>query len=132
MIPVKICGITSQKNAWMAVNYGASSIGMIFHEGSPRYVHPQNVVEWIDEISDQVKKVGVFVNEKIEVVQSITNKLNLDYIQLHGNESPEYCARMIRPVIKVIRVDKHVGNSVFIGMGTCIQEKIRPASGKSK
>ena len=115
MIPVKICGITSQMNARMAVNYGASAIGIIFHEKSMRYVQPNKAAKWINEMSGQVKKVGVFVNEKIEVIQSISDKLSLDYIQLHGDESPEYCAEMIKPVIKVFRVDNHVDNSTLEG-----------------
>ena len=115
MIPVKICGITSLENAWMAVNYGASAIGMIFYKGSPRYVEPNKVVKWIEQVPDKVKKVGVFVNENIEIIQSAIEKLSLDYIQIHGNESPEFCKEIIKPIIKVLRVDNHVDNSVLEG-----------------
>ena len=104
MIPVKICGITSCEDAEIAVNYGASAIGMIFYEGSPRYIYPDNAEEWIGAIPSKMKKVGVFVNEKWKNIKTIVEKLNLDYIQLHGNESPEYCDKMIRPVIKAFRV----------------------------
>lgn len=113
MIPVKICGITSLENACMAVNYGASAIGMIFYSGSPRYVEPNKAAQWIGRVSGKVKKVGVFVNENIEIIRSTIEKLNLDYIQLHGNESPEFCKEILKPVIKVLRVDKHVDNSVL-------------------
>ena len=115
MIPVKICGITSLENAWMAVNYGASAIGMIFYKGSPRYVEPNKVVKWIEQVPDKVKKVGVFVNENIEIIQSAIEKLSLDYIQIHGNESPEFCKEIIKPIIKVLRVDNYVDNSVLEG-----------------
>ena len=64
MIPVKICGITTYEDAEIAVNYGASAIGMIFYEGSPRYIYPEKVKEWIPAIPAKMKKVGVFVNEK--------------------------------------------------------------------
>ena len=104
MIPVKICGITSCEDAEIAVNYGASAIGMIFYEGSPRYIYPDKAEEWIAAIPSKMKKVGVFVNEKWKNIKTIVEKLNLDYIQLHGNESPEYCDKMIRPVIKAFRV----------------------------
>ena len=104
MIPVKICGITSCEDAEIAVNYGASAIGMIFYEGSPRYIYPDKAEEWIAAIPPKIKKVGVFVNEKWKNIKTIVEKLNLDYIQLHGNESPEYCDKMIRPVIKAFRV----------------------------
>ena len=66
MIPVKICGITSLKNASMAVNFGASALGLIFYRGSLRYVEPYKTEKWISQISGQVKKVGVFVIEENE------------------------------------------------------------------
>ena len=104
MIAVKICGITSLKDAEMAVNYSVSAIGMIFCPDSPRYVDPANVEQWIDQIPDSVKKVGVFVNEQIDTINNITRQLKLEFIQLHGDESPEFCNRMSRPVIKVFHV----------------------------
>ena len=104
MIAVKICGITSLKDAEMAVNYSVPAIGLIFYPDSPRYVDPAVVEQWIDRIPDSVKKVGVFVNEKIDTINNITRQLKLEFIQLHGEESPEFCNGMIRPVIKVFRV----------------------------
>ena len=104
MIAVKICGITSLKDAEMAVNYSVSAIGMIFCPDSPRYVDPAEVEQWIERIPDSVKKVGVFVNEQIDTINNITRQLKLEFIQLHGDESPEFCNGMIRPVIKVFRV----------------------------
>ena len=104
MIPVKICGITTCEDAELAVNYGASAIGMIFYKGSPRYIYPEKVEEWISAIPAKIKKVGVFVNEKQKNIKTIVEKLNLDYIQLHGDELPEYCDKMIKPVIKAFRI----------------------------
>jgi len=104
MIAVKICGITSLKDAEMAVNYSVSAIGMIFCPDSPRYVDPVEVEQWIERIPDSVKKVGVFVNEQIDTINNITRQLKLEFIQLHGDESPEFCNGIIRPVIKVFRV----------------------------
>ena len=104
MIAVKICGITSLKDAEMAVNYSVSAIGMIFCPDSRRYVDPTKVEQWIERIPDSVKKVGVFVNEQIDTINNITRQLKLEFIQLHGDESPEFCNGIIRPVIKVFRV----------------------------
>ena len=103
-IPVKICGITSLKDVDMAANYGASAIGLIFYPDSLRYVDPAEVEQWIDRIPPAVKKVGVFVNEKMEIIHNITQQLKLDFIQLHGDESPELLNEIIRPVIKAFRV----------------------------
>jgi len=113
VIQVKLCGITSLKDANIAVNYGASAIGLIFFQGSPRFVDPEKVKNWILGIPGNVKKVGVFVDEKIEYINRIVKDLNLDYIQLHGDESPEYCAQMIKPVIKVFRVPDDFDSNVL-------------------
>ena len=104
MIAIKICGITSLKGAELAANYGAAAIGMIFYQDSPRFVDPAEVEQWIDNIPSSVKKVGVFVNEQIDTINNITRQLKLEFIQLHGDESPEFCNGIIRPVIKVFRV----------------------------
>ena len=104
MMPVKICGITSLKDAELAVNYGASAIGLIFYPDSTRYVDPAEVEQWIEQIPDSVKKVGVFVNEQIETIHNITRQLRLDFIQVHGDESPKFCKEITQPVIKVFRV----------------------------
>ena len=58
MIPVKICGITSCEDAELAVNYGASAIGMIFYQDSPRNIYPDKVEAWISSIPEKVKKGG--------------------------------------------------------------------------
>ena len=113
MIPVKICGITSLKDAILAINYGTSAIGMIFYKDSPRYIPPQKVGEWISKISRQVKKVGVFVNESSETIKSVADELTLDYIQLHGDESPEFCENIKTPIIKVFRVDSNFSPEVL-------------------
>ncbi len=106
MIHVKICGITSFNDAIMAANYGASALGFIFYEKSPRYINPEILKTWISNVPSSIKKVGVFVNKDVDKVNKIAEELNLGTVQLHGDESPEYCNQMIRPVIKVFRVNK--------------------------
>tara|TARA_B100000315_G_scaffold115644_1_gene106132 strand:+ start:1061 stop:1693 length:633 start_codon:yes stop_codon:yes gene_type:complete len=106
LIHVKICGITSFNDAIMATNYGASALGFIFYEKSPRYINPEILKTWISNVPSSIKKVGVFVNKDVDKVNKIAEELNLDMVQLHGDESPEYCNQMIKPVIKVFRVNK--------------------------
>ncbi len=105
MIHVKICGITSFNDAIMAAHYGASALGFIFYEKSPRYINPEILKTWISNVPSSVKKVGVFVNKDVDKVNKIAEELNLGMVQLHGDESPEYCNQMIKPVIKVFRVN---------------------------
>ena len=89
----------------MAANYGASALGFIFYEKSPRYINPKILKTWISNVPSSVKKVGVFVNKDVDKVNKIAEELNLDMVQLHGDELPEYCNQMISPVIKVFRVN---------------------------
>ena len=105
MIHVKICGVTSLNDAIMAANYGASALGFIFYEKSSRYINPEILKTWISNVPSSVKKVGVFVNKDVDKVNKIAEELNLGMVQLHGDESPEYCNQMIKPVIKVFRVN---------------------------
>ena len=113
MMSVKICGITSYEDAMMAINCGASAIGIIFYKHSPRYVDPEKIFDWIDCLPDNIKKIGVFVDEELGVVRSISEQLALDYIQLHGNESPLYCLDIKRPIIKAVSVDSNLDKFVF-------------------
>ena len=89
----------------MAAHYGASALGFIFYEKSPRYINPKILKTWISNVPSSVKKVGVFVNKDVDKVNKIAEELNLGMVQLHGDESPEYCNQMIKPVIKVFRVN---------------------------
>ncbi len=113
MIHVKICGITSFNDAIMATNYGASALGFIFYEKSPRYINPEILKTWISNVPSSVKKVGVFVNKDVDKVNKIAEELNLGMVQLHGDESPEYCNQMIRPVIKVFRVNNKFDSNML-------------------
>tara|TARA_B110000438_G_C15753624_1_gene624146 strand:- start:81 stop:728 length:648 start_codon:yes stop_codon:yes gene_type:complete len=105
-IPVKICGITSFRDASIAIDYGVSAVGFIFYKKSKRFIKPDIAVEWIQNVPKHVKRVGVFVDEEIDVISKIVDILGLDFIQLHGNESPEYCNLINTPVIKAFRVSE--------------------------
>jgi len=104
MMPVKICGITQVLDAEMAVDNGASAVGMIFYDDSPRNVEAGKALEIATAINGKAARIGVFVNEDIERIRSIVTEINLDMVQLHGDESPEYCENLELPVIKVFRV----------------------------
>ena len=105
MIDLKICGITNYKDAMHAKTAGASAIGMIFYDKSPRYVDIENAKK-ISMSSSGLKKIGIFVNENENIINDIINELNLDAIQLHGDESPEFCNNFKVPVIKALSVAK--------------------------
>ena len=104
MIPVKICGITSTEDAELAINFGASAIGMIFYPGSPRCVSMSTAKMISNSAQEKVKIVGVFIDEDVDKVNNTIKELDLNMVQLHGDETPEYCDIMTLPVIKVFRV----------------------------
>jgi phosphoribosylanthranilate isomerase len=89
--PVKICGITNKEDALYAAGCGAAALGFIFYPASPRYVKPEDARKIISILPDELVKVGVFVNEKADEIIRVMEYCGLDMIQLHGDESPEFC-----------------------------------------
>jgi len=104
---IKICGITSVEDALAAVAAGADALGFNFYKPSPRYVSPQTAREIVAKLPLSVLTVGVFVNEESpKTVRSIANEAGVTALQLHGDESPNYCRELTndRYVIKTFAV----------------------------
>ncbi|NIM11360.1 MAG: N-(5'-phosphoribosyl)anthranilate isomerase [Candidatus Aminicenantes bacterium] len=102
---IKLCGITNKRDYRDAVLLGADFVGFIFYPKSPRYVEPERVIEICGQaLPGNHRKVGVFVNERIETVRDIFRRVRLDIVQLHGDESPGYAAELGLPYWKAIRV----------------------------
>ena len=100
---VKICGITTNDAAVTACEAGADFLGFVFAE-SKRKVTPEKAAEIVKLLPEHVATVGVFVNESYENIVRISNIVGLQYIQLHGDESPEFCKSMPLPVIKAFSI----------------------------
>jgi len=103
-VKVKVCGMTNLKDTLVAVEEGADAVGFIFYKKSPRSVTMKLVREIVLELPPFVDTVGVFVDETAEQINKIADYCNLDMVQLHGDESPTFCKRMRRRVIKAFRV----------------------------
>lgn len=100
---VKICGLTTLEHARYASGAMADFLGYIFYENSPRYIEPSEaaaIITWIEGPAN----VGVFVNKSIDDVNDIARLTGIQYVQLHGDESPEYCELIDKPIIKGFRV----------------------------
>ena len=100
---VKICGITNLGDARFAAGAMADYLGFIFYDKSPRYIEPGEagaIINWIEG----PEKVGVFVNQPLDDVNRIAKESGLDLVQLHGNETLEYCQLVEKPIIKVIHI----------------------------
>ena len=95
MTLIKICGITNVEDALAAVDAGADALGFNFYKLSPRYITPQTARQIIDELPNGVLTVGVFVNEDSpQSVADLARHAGVTAIQLHGDESPEYCRQL--------------------------------------
>ncbi|PFE03387.1 phosphoribosylanthranilate isomerase [Bacillus cereus] len=100
---MKICGITDVETAKVACEYGADAIGFVFAK-SKREITPERAKQIIDELPVDVMKVGVFVNESVEVIREIANDCGLTHVQLHGDEGNHHVKRLNIPSIKAIGV----------------------------
>lgn len=78
-------------------------LGFIFYEKSKRFVGNDFSIEAIKHLPVSIKKVAVFVNEKIDIVKDIYKQYQFDYLQLHGNESPAYCEVLQQQDIRIIK-----------------------------
>ena len=106
MTRVKICGIREKAHALAAIEAGADFIGLVFAP-SRRQVTPEQagkIVNAAKSRSDVIGTVGVFVNTPAAEVNAIADSCNLDWVQLSGDESWEYCREISKPVIKAIRI----------------------------
>lgn len=119
MTRVKICGITNQKDALIAVAAGADLLGFVFYPKSPRCVEPEQVkriTEAVRGASFSVCFVGVFVDEKPDRIHRIVSDCALEYVQLHGTERPEIVTGLMEKEIKVIKAFRIRDRASLVGI----------------
>lgn len=106
MVRVKICGITNLDDALASVHAGAYALGFNFYRESPRYIEPLAAREIIRQLPASILCVGIFVNlPETEHIRRMAGEAGVQAVQLHGNESPEYCQELKDLfVIKALRV----------------------------
>jgi phosphoribosylanthranilate isomerase len=103
-VKVKICGLTNLNDALDAIELGADLLGFNFYPDSPRFIEPESARQIFEEIPGNIPKVGVFVNHPIQEVLDLAVDLGLDYLQFHGDESPEELNPLGRPWYKAFRL----------------------------
>lgn len=112
---VKICGNTTTNNLLEVGKLQPDYIGFIFYSNSKRYVaNPKDVKQ---PTHCKAKRVGVFVNADMKDILKKINEFDLDYVQLHGNETPDFCAKInaIRPVFKAFQVNNKFNFNILKG-----------------
>ena len=103
---VKICGITQADQGKEIAALGATALGFICVERSPRYVTAGQIREIVNAVPQHIDRVGVFANEALPTIVKTIAEANLTAIQLHGTESPEFCRQLkliISPNIELIK-----------------------------
>ncbi|RKU07212.1 phosphoribosylanthranilate isomerase [Candidatus Poribacteria bacterium] len=105
MTRIKICGVTNIDDALMSIDAGADALGFNFVPDTPRYLKDTKAAaKIIEQLPPFITTVGLFVNADPELIQSIADECHLDMLQLHGDESPQFCQGFNRRVIKAVRV----------------------------
>jgi len=103
-VRLKICGITRTEDALLAANIGADAIGFVFYDKSPRFISPIKAAAIIRELPPFVSAVGLFVNASQQEIDATLAACPLDVLQLHGDETPEFCAAQQHRVIKALPI----------------------------
>ncbi|HQI28080.1 MAG TPA: phosphoribosylanthranilate isomerase, partial [Sedimentisphaerales bacterium] len=123
---VKICGITNYEDAVAAMDLGADLLGFNFYSKSPRYIEPAKAAQIIRRLPAFIDVSGVFVNSTLEEIREIAGLCQLDWIQLHGDETTEFCkwlaydsvktmkALRVKDVADLQRVDNYFTDAVLL------------------
>ena len=103
IVKVKICGITNYHDAAAAVDMGAELLGFNFYPKSPRFIATEKAGEIISRLPGFIDIVGVFVNFPFEQIQETISQCQLDWVQLHGDESPQFCRLFLSVNVKTMK-----------------------------
>ncbi|MDT3700066.1 MAG: phosphoribosylanthranilate isomerase [Thermincola sp.] len=117
---IKICGLREADHALLTAELGADLLGFVFAD-SPRQIAPESAREIIARLPSAVGKVGVFVDCDLGVINDIISFCGLDFAQLHGKETPEYCLAVQAPVIKAWRIKDEESLTELLPYRDCVE-----------
>lgn len=100
---VKICGVTREADALLAVSLGADAVGLNFWQSGSRYIKPEAAAPISRAIAVFTSRVGIFLDADREEVESVLSRVDLDLIQFHGDEPASFCRSFDLPYIKALR-----------------------------
>ena len=105
-VAVKICGLKNEIDALAAIESGADALGFNLYPGSKRYLDWEKEGAWIRELPEEVSRLAVVVNARLEEATRLLETDLFDGLQLHGEESREYCQSLVqyrKPILKAVR-----------------------------
>ena len=103
---VKICGITNLRDALHAVACGADALGFVFYNKSPRYITPAAAKRIIDQLPPFVERVGLFVNEGVETIDTVCRYSDISLAQIHFEVDAESLDAIATKTLPVVRAQK--------------------------
>ena len=113
---VKICGITNEADARTAIDAGADALGFNVVRRSARYIDIEKAAAWIDNLPKEICKVAVIADPNWEDACRIGQLRFIDALQLHGNESPEFCRRLADAGIPFAKAVPVTGSKSLAGL----------------
>lgn len=105
---IKICGLTSVENALGVASVGVDAIGLVFYSESPRNVDLEVARKIVTQLPPFISSVGLFVNPTRDQVLQTLQSVDLNLLQFHGDEEPDFCSGFRKPYIKAVRVTNDV------------------------
>ena len=105
---IKICGITRPGDAEQALVLGADTVGCVFHAESARHVTADIAQDIRIAVGNAGTLVGLFVDPTVDQVQAVLDRIDLDVLQFHGQESPAFCEQFQRPYLKAVEMSVDV------------------------
>ena len=107
-VRIKICGITRPGDAEQALALGADTVGCVFRAESARHVTAEIAQDIQIAVGNAGTLVGLFVDPTVDQVQAVLDRIDLDVLQFHGQESPAFCEQFQRPYLKAVAMSADV------------------------
>lgn len=122
-IKFKVCGMRNAENIHQTSKIEPDFMGFIFYEKSKRNAENTLDANIFDEIPLSISKVGVFVNPTLDFILKINEKFHFDYLQLHGEETPEFCENLLKygfNIIKAFSIDINFDFNTLLAYKSCV------------
>jgi phosphoribosylanthranilate isomerase len=91
---IKICGITTAGQGIAIAKLGVTALGFMCVRSSPRYIQPSQIKTIAEQLPSEVDRIGVFANASHQEIEKVVSASNLSGVQLHGDESPQFCQQL--------------------------------------